>query len=500
MTAPELNPLVARRRIITRRGALAAMSLALAASGLPASSQTPVAGPGPEISAPAAAHLNAQDAELLTAMLWQASVHGFEPSQFWDDDRQAPPGGQRTARDASAEAQLAAAAIAYARAQHGGRLPIAAFRSEWAIRPAAFDAATSFRSAAEQGRLADWIAALPPPDPRYGRLVAAYDRYRGLAAQGGWPVLAASPALKAGATGQRVATLRQRLAIEDPAAPAASPDEAAQPGADVYDAALAAAVTRAQARYGLEPDGVAGPKTLAALNLPADQRLAQIRANLERWRWVPRDLPAYRVELNIADASLVLHDPGAADLAMRAIVGRPANRTPMFEDQISAVVLNPPWNVPAKIAAQEIWPKIRRDPGYMARQGFVVRQGGGLQQRPGPDCALGVIKFDLSNPFGVYLHDTPARSLFAGDARALSHGCMRLEKPAALAKRLLANDPAWTSLRIELALATGKTVRAPVDPPVPLFVFYWTVFVDDQGQTQFRSDLYHWDAALLDLL
>jgi murein L,D-transpeptidase YcbB/YkuD len=172
----------------------------------------------------------------------------------------------------------------------------------------------------------------------------------------------------------------------------------------------------------------------------------------------------------------------------------------MFEDGIKAVVFNPPWNVPADIAAREVWPRIRRDPGYMAREGYVVRPGGGLQQLPGPRCALGNIKFDLSNPFGVYLHDTPSRSLFARDSRTLSHGCMRLEKPNALAKRLLAGDPAWPETRIDFAIAGGKTVRAPLLAPVPLYVFYWTAFVDTDGQVEFRQDVYHWDDRLLALL
>ena len=185
---------------------------------------------------------------------------------------------------------------------------------------------------------------------------------------------------------------------------------------------------------------------------------------------------------------------------MRAIVGRAAKPTPSFADRIDTIVLNPPWNVPPDIAASEVWPKIRRIPGYMAREGFVVRPGGGLQQRPGPKCALGDVKFDLSNPFGVYLHDTPSRSLFARDSRTLSHGCMRLEKPNDLAKRLLRDDPAWPGARIDLVLASGQTTRIPLAPPVPVYVFYWSAFVDDQAQVDFRPDVYRWDERLLRLL
>ena len=441
------------------------------------------------------------DTAVLLDMLSGAGAQGFDPHEFRQGDAavQLKSNDRETRRQG--EIRLSAAAIAYARAQHGARLPPGRFPPDWAIRPAAYDAQPDFAAALAGHRLAAWAASLPPSDKRYERLLRALGHYQGIADRGGWPTLTAEPALKLGATGERVRALRQRLAIEDPSIPSPRPATAGStPGAAVYDAELAAAVSRAQARYGMDTDGVAGANTLAALNVPVAQRLGQIRANLERWRWVPRNLPAYRVELNIADASLALHDRGKPALDMRVIVGRADKPTPMFQDEIRAVVFNPPWNVPAGIAAKEIWPKIRRDPGYMARKGFVVRPGGGLQQLPGPDCALGTIKFDLSNSFGVYLHDTPARSLFARDRRTLSHGCMRVEKPNLLAKRVLQGGLDWTETKIDLTILRGKTVRAPLRQPVPVYVFYWTVFVDDDGQVEFRSDVYGWDRQLLALL
>jgi murein L,D-transpeptidase YcbB/YkuD len=449
----------------------------------------------------AAPALDARQAGVLIQTLKAARNHGFAPDAFAVDEAarliQSPDPSAR----ARGEARLEAAAIAYAQAQHGGRLPANRFPSNWAIRPAAYDARADFAAALAGQRLAGWLADLPPSDKRYARLLTVYARYQDIAGRGGWPVLHAKPALKPGSMGEGVEALRRRLTVEDPsAAPGRVPAGQAAPAQPVYDAALAAAVARAQTRYGLTPDGVAGAATIAALNVPVDQRLAQIRANLERWRWMPRSLPAYRLELNIADASLSLFDGGQPALVMRAIVGQPSKQTPMFEDRVQAVVLNPPWNVPPEIAAKEIWPKIRRNPGYMAREQFVVRSGGGLQQLPGPKCALGTIKFDLSNPFGVYLHDTPARSLFARDDRALSHGCMRLEKPNALAERLLAGDPAWPATRVDMALLSGKTIRVPLQRQAPVYVLYWSVFVDDQGQVQFRRDLYRWDEKLAAML
>jgi murein L,D-transpeptidase YcbB/YkuD len=417
----------------------------------------------------------ADETDELHAVLQSAPAQGLPARDY------AAPAG------ASPDA-LEDAAVRYASAQHGQRLLPRQWPAEWAIRPAPYDALASLRSAKAQGRLTAWLAELPPPDPAYAALVRAFARYRTLADQGGWGRL--SEPVKPGAVGPGVAALRQRLAVED---------AGVAPGT-AWDDALEAAVRRAQARLGLMQDGVVGRGTLAALNVSAAERVEQIAANLERWRWMARNPPARRVELNIADASLELFEPGQAPLSMRVVVGQPDKRTPMFEDQIKAVVLNPPWVVPDAIARKEIWPKIRKDPGYKDREGFVVRPDGRLEQKPGPRCALGTIKFDLSNPFGVYLHDTPSRSLFTQPNRALSHGCMRVEQPNVLAKRLLAEDPSWPPDKVDAAILAGKTVRIELKTTVPVTVAYWTAFVDADGTVKFRPDVYGWDRALLDRL
>ena len=418
---------------------------------------------------------HADDAGSLRAALLGAAAQGLPASAY------------AVSAKASREA-LEDAVVRYAEAEHGQRLRPGQWPAEWAIRPAPYDARAGLRAAEAEGRLTAWLAELPPADPAYAALVSAYARYRALADDGGWAPL--SDPVKPGADGPAVAALRERLAAEDPGV---SPGTA-------WDGSLDAAVRRAQARHGLAQDGVVGRATLAALNVSAAARAEQIAANLERRRWMPRNPPARRVALNIADASLELIEPGQAPLSMRVVVGRPTKRTPMFEDKIKAVVLNPPWIVPDNIAAKEIWPKIRKDPAYKDREGFVVRPDGHLEQKPGPRCALGAIKFDLSNPFGVYLHDTPARSLFAQPNRALSHGCMRVEQPNALAKRLLAGDPRWTPDKIDLAILAGTTVRIELKAPVPVSVAYWTAFVDPDGTLEFRPDVYGWDRALQERL
>ena len=389
---------------------------------------------------------------------------------------------------------LMTAAERYAQALRTGQPLQSRFPAEWAQRPAAYDAAGALRRALAEDRLGAWLASLAPPSPAYAQLQAALARYQDIARRGGWLVVPAGAVLKPGANNDGVWILRSRLAAED---------AAVAPGdGRLFDAQLGEAVARFQGRHGLTPTGTVDKATLAELNVTAAQRVDQIRANMERRRWEPREPAPTRIEVNIAAAVLDYFRGGVRDLSMRTVVGRPQDRTPIFSDVVEAVVFNPPWNVPAGIAEKEIWPKAKDDPGYLARNHYVVVAGSGgrgLQQQPGPDSALGQIKFDLPNRFDVYLHDTPSRSAFARDQRALSHGCIRLERPADLARRVLQGDPAWNPTAIQAALDSGTTMRAVLTSPVPVSIAYWTVFEDAAGELNFHPDVYGWDAALLRL-
>lgn len=223
-------------------------------------------------------------------------------------------------------------------------------------------------------------------------------------------------------------------------------------------------------------------------------RAAQIEANLERLRWLPRDLPLDRLEINVATADATLYRQGRAALTMRIVVGDLRHKTPIFTSRIEAVILNPPWNVPSSIAAKEILPKAARDRGYLARNHYRFVDGR-LQQRPGADNALGRLKFDLPSPYGVYLHDTPGKTAFQKTVRTLSHGCMRLEKPRELAVALLESQ-GWSPARLDDAIETGETQRIALQSPLPLFVTYQTAIVDEAGEVRFAPDVYGWDTKL----
>lgn len=473
-----------------RAAACSILSLLLLA-GSPALAQSSDAPPAPIItpSAPPppppppmihiAPALGPAQTDLLRRFLAGANEDGIGESRL--------AGGCASVLDGQA---LAEAAMEHAVAVRGGRLRGEDYRSDWGLRPKPFDPWPGFLVAVQQDRLAAWLDALSPPYPGYDGLRRGLATYRAIADKGGWSALGAGPDLAVGAVGPRVTALRKRLAIEDASAP--KPADPAK-----YDAALAEQVKRAQKRYGLEPTGALDKATLAALNVSAGDRVRQLRANMERWRWLPPKLSSDRIQVNIAAAVLTLFEADRPVMSMRAATGRPGDETPMLQSTIHSVVLNPPWNVPMGIAKRELFPKGN---AYLARNGYKIipLPGGGrrLQQAAGPQSALGRYKFDFDNPYAVYLHDTPSRGAFDRYTRQVSHGCVRLAKPEELAKRLLEGDTKWTPEAIDETIAGGKTTRAPLPQPVEVYLLYWTAFAAANGQISFRADPYGWDNLL----
>jgi murein L,D-transpeptidase YcbB/YkuD len=229
-----------------------------------------------------------------------------------------------------------------------------------------------------------------------------------------------------------------------------------------------------------------------------DGHAEQLRANLERERWLPRSQPPTRIEVNSAADTFDLYSGGTVEMHMLAAAGRPGDETPMLTSAIDSIVFNPAWHVPPSIARKELFPRARRDRGYLYRHGYSVHSTR-IVQPPGPHNALGRVKFDFPNPFAVYLHDTPTKSVFTQTNRAVSHGCVRLERALDLAQRLLSEDPGWSEERIDKILATRRTVRIELPQPVTLGIYYFTAVPVD-GQITYLDDIYGWDDTLLRLL
>lgn len=374
----------------------------------------------------------------------------------------------------------------YASAMRGARLVPSEVDRNWGLQPDPFDFAAEFDAARARGDLTDWIAALAPSHEGYARLVTLSRRYQTIVSGGGWTPIGGG-ALHEGDKGSSVSDLRNRLRLEGYNALALAET-------DTFDAPLTAALTAFQAAHVLEQDGVLGEATRRALNVTAEDRLAQISVNQERWRWLPRSMPPTRIEVDTAGAELTLIVNNEPDLTMRIIVGRTRLPTPSFQTQVDEVVFNPTWNVPASIAREEILPAAARDPTYLQRHGYTLTNGR-VVQAAGPGNALGLVKFGSPNPYGVYLHDTPNRSLFARSDRRLSHGCMRVEAPLELAAALLAAQ-AWTHTSTREAINSGRTQRIALARPAPFFVVYRTVLASADGFALFVPDGYGWDAEL----
>jgi murein L,D-transpeptidase YcbB/YkuD len=433
-----------------------------------------------------------------------------------------PTGGDAAARDVA----LTRLALAYAAALGHGRVAFGQIEADWAIPAPAPDLAAGLAAALGKD-LAGWYDGLAPRHDRYRRLMAALAHYRELAKSGGWAPVPKGDPMKLGMVSERVRTLRRRLEAEGdlvPPAPQAAPAPAADantpiqrvaivsgdapqqpdaaPGDDpdtLYDAAVEAAVRRFQRRYGIAVDGATGPRTLAAMNVPARARVEQIALNLERWRALPRELGDSYMLVNVPAETLDVVADKVPVLSMKVVVGDPDHPTPVVRTAIAAVTLNPTWKIPSSIATKEILPKAKRDRSYLTRNEIVFAPGQGWQQLPGPKNPLGQIKFETPNQFDVYLHDTPSRLAFDRFFRAQSHGCVRLERASELAGFVL-RDLGWDDLQIAQAAATGATRRIDLKHRWRVWLLYATSFVDEDGQVEFRDDLYGRDARLKDAL
>lgn len=439
-----------------------------------------------EASSGAARALTDDQAKVLLAALAEAPSHGFRPGAFGEQGLAA----RLKRHDAAARVQLRQAALAYARALHGHAIPARAFDASWDMRPEPYDAEAAFTAAARAGKLDDWAKSLAPASVQYQSLRAGYLAYEKIRAAGGWTQLASTQGLKPGATGPTVAALRSRLAVEDSAAADAA-------AGDRFDPALLAAVQRAQARYGQKPNGVVDNDLIEQLNVPVDSRLAQIAANLERLRWAPRGVDPDRIEVNTASGVVDVYQAGRNTLHMLAAAGKPGDESPILVSRVETVVLNPTWNVPDNIAENELRPK---GEAYLQRLGFVETSdegGARLVQQPGPENALGQVKFLFKNKYSVYLHDTPSRAAFGREQRQVSHGCVRLARALDLAQLLLTTQAGWSPDRLSEALASGETTEVKLPHPIQVMLSYMTAFAQADGRIAFRPDVYGWDNEVL---
>lgn len=419
-------------------------------------------------------------ASALTAAFSEAERHALDRRFFWNGVPEGATAAQR-------EAALTLTAIKFAGAlAHGAVDP----RSLWDIYTVPrnqVDVPAGLQRALEADSLREWLSTLAPADPEYRALANAYSDLRQRAARERPLAIRAGEAIEQGDSDPRVPAVAESLRRNGflPAAQG-SDGQAAEADPDLYTPELARAVQRLQIDQGIEPDGIIGTATIEALNLGAADRALMLAVNLERRRWLERQAPETRIDVNTAGTFLDYWRGGAHAQRLRVVVGQPGWETPQLGTPLTRLVANPPWNVPDSIAQAEILPK---GAGYMRRNNMRF-ENGRIVQAPGPESALGLVKFDLDNPHAIYLHDTPAKSLFARAERHASHGCVRVQNAVAFARRLAADQ--GKAEAFEHALASREERAVELAAPIPVRLLYHTVYLDG-GRLVFRHDDYGWD-------
>ncbi|MEO0761417.1 MAG: L,D-transpeptidase family protein, partial [Pseudomonadota bacterium] len=434
--------------------------------------------------------------------------------------------------DAEAELLFTTVYLDYARAVNSGALEPRKLDRMIRVRPVRPEPAVLLGNLVRAVDVGAHLAGLMPKDPAYGTLVARLAELRAAAGRpDAWgPRLSKGATLREGDRGSRVAMLRARLeAMGDlPAAPAVPGGEAAlvatagevvapAVAAERFDAGLAEAVRRFQARHGLNEDGVVGPATREALNTGPAERARQVAVNLERIRWNHTRLVGDRIQVNLPDFRVDVIEDGAVAFTSRTVIGKYRHQTVEFSDTMEHMVVNPTWHVPMSIARNEILPKLRENPYYLEERNMSLVGAedpalidwttvnaadfpGRIRQAPGPGNALGRVKFMFPNDYAIYLHDTPQRGLFRRDNRAYSHGCVRVEKPLELAYALLSgqvDDPERSFRRWR---NTGREIYVVLDQPRPVHLIYRTAFDTAEGLPAYRRDVYRRDALVAEAL
>ena len=456
----------------------------------------------------------------------QAAMKGLNPEDYdasrWDARlaKLQPTASKPSDQDlAHIDLALTVCAMRYISDLHIGRVNPQHFKFGLTVGPTKYDLADELRTQIlVSSDIPAVIAKVEPNYDGYRRVKDALVTYMKMAAAGDAPPIPVPP--KGVRPGSSFASMPQLVARLHQLGDLPSGAEVPA-GSTLYKGAVVDAVKHFQHRHGLDTDAVLGKGTVAELNTPLKTRVQQLQLTLERYRWIPPDFPEPPIVVNIPEFELrTLRRQPAAYLTMRVVVGKAMRtETPVFANSMKYVIFRPYWLVPTSILRNETIPKTRRDPNYLADNGFEVVDGSGnvvpsspasddiidglrsgsyrVRQKPGPKNALGLVKFIFPNQYNVYLHSTPEQELFSRSRRDFSHGCIRVEKPADLAAWVLRDQPQWTMDKIQAAMRSGPdNVQVNLDKPIPVLILYSTAVVDPDGEVRFFDDIYGYDKSL----
>lgn len=455
------------------------------------------------------------NAEKIIEVFKQSELEGFRPSDYLTPDIDVTRVAKDPASLAALETAFSAAAIRYAQDAYGGRINPRDVNDTWTITPKKINEAELLVKLATSDDPGKVLLDLSPRHAEFLGLKAALAKFYDGSVIDAAVAIPEGKVLKPGMKDDRVTLLRQRLNVPEPEIPETAGAEAA---ADItYDAPLVEAVKAFQESLGLVADGAIGPATIAALNGGSATTKEDIIANMERWRWEPEDFGDFQVTVNIPEFRLWIMNKDQVHYTTRVVVGTPKHQTPVFNDLIRHIVVNPYWNVPPSIAVNEIKPHLIANPGYLNGQNMEMLYGGKvvnasaidwtqtninqfqIRQKPGPGNSLGQVKFLFPNQHDVYLHDTPSKSLFSRSFRAYSHGCVRVENPMDFAEALLALEPDMTAETLKAAFGP-KERWFNLKNKVPVHISYFTLRVDPDGTIRSFGDVYGANQRLKELL
>ena len=450
----------------------------------------------------------------LLQVIIHADDEGLKPSDYYFDEIKHYWNSTDPVDVIQLDLLLSAALYAYSNHIYSGRFNPAELDADWHIENQKLDASRLFADVADKESIATLLKELLPPHDGYVRLKKELQRLRKIEQQGGWKKFTSGPTLEPGVQHQQVAQLRHRLIETGGLAEGPLRD------LDFFTGELENAVKSYQGRHGLEMDGRVGPQTRRSLNVSVSAKIRQVLINMERWRWMPRKLGVRYLMVNMTGFELYIMENGSPELVMPVIIGKSYRATPSFSGVLSVMEYNPYWTIPDTLVIKDIVPRQISDSTYLKRKSIRVFRGWGknaveidpqtvnwqtldeeslpywFRQDPGPINSLGRVKFLFSNPYAVYLHGTPDQHLFERLVRTFSSGCIRVKDPVQLAAYLL-NDGSQQMEEEVLAnihLGSNQSVRLPI--AVPIYLVYWTAWVDQADNINFRPDIYGRDAAL----
>jgi len=447
-------------------------------------------------------------AEVLRDVMVSADREGLDPTEYHAPAILAMWGAKSARSLARLELLMTDALLRYGVEVNVGYQYPQSVDHDWHVKPRQINEVAVLEGALTAENTLEYLKALSPPHQSYANLKQTLAYYRLLMLAGDWPLIASGPSLKIGMHHPQIPLIKARLFREEYLTVNDDVES------DYFDQSLVKAVRQFQANYGHEVDGIVGRRTRQSMSVSLLDRISAIKHNMERWRWVPRDLGQRYVMVNMAGYKLDLVERGESVLEMPVIVGKTYRAAPAFIDNIDYLEVNPTWKVPPRIAKEKFLPKLQKDANFLAKNQLRIYDSWGKKakevnpenidwhkynenwlpykfvQQPGKRNSMGLVKFMFPNKYRIYLHDTPQKNLFKRYVRTLSSGCIRVSKPFVLANKIMESEKNWSGKTVESLLGSGETKVIHMREPLPVYLMYWTAWVDEDGKVNFRNDVY----------